>query len=737
MVQTKYNLTLMFLLFAILFISPAVIGSNVYFVDATFGDDTADGRGWETANRTIGAALEKATNPGDQIRVAAGLYVESIVMNPGIQLTGGYEYGGDTSDPLNFETIIDGDNTHRCIEGADGAVLSGFIIQNGWSSHGSGILHNGITMTVSNCIFRYCIAYGGNPHGGGAMFFFSSQSRIIDCEFYDNHVITSPDSPSLESMGGAVKGWSSAPEFYRCSFTNNSVKETPDNRLRMGGAIWFISSRPVIRKCVFEGNSAITGGAIGWWNRSRPTVEDSVFRNNHAESFGGAIAHIFNERDIPEYFVYVRNCRFENNTADRGAGMAVLRNNRLIIDNCLFANNRADSKGAGLYIGHHSILMINHATFADNYQNSGSTGVACIDIDATSYLSLNHSIIADNELSYGIHLENGGDPLKQEIRYTNVYGHYENYSDNLVDRTGWAGNISKNPRFTHFYDDPYCLSEPQTGDPRQIQLGRSPCIDAGEYDTEGYPAGYSSTRTDKAPDTGKADLGFHRYKPGPRYIPDYPVAGEHSVPEDAIITGRLHYLPASVTVNDINVRLNNVTYHVEFEQISDGYRLILEKPGGLYPDTDYLMETTVFSNTDIWYFPIVFSTAEQPGKKEVPIGASLQLDFPITQEVFSPGDLFDLDLDIYNPWLNPVSADIHILFEYGGVVFIYPLWTNDLNPVSTTISAGATKNISILTFTVPDGIGVLGPVNFYAAAMAPDTFVFISKIAEFSLYFIE
>jgi hypothetical protein len=711
--------------------------SAVYHVSVEQGDDSAAGTSWETAVKTIGAALERAGEPGDQIRVAEGTYYEHVLLTPGIQLTGGFEFGGDLPDPGLYVTIIDGNHADRCVTGAENTILQGFTLQNGYSPHGSGVLHSGITMRVSDCIIRNCVAHDGNPSGGGGMHFHFSASLIENCLFENNSVDQHPDDTSMEATGGAVMGWSSSPVFYNCIFRNNSVQETAENKLRLGGAIWFVASYPEIRQCLFENNSADTGGAIGWWNKSRPVVENSIFRNNSAVSLGGGISHIYHENTDAGYPVFIRNCRFEGNSAATGAGMAVLRRNHVIVENCLFVENQAFENGCGMSLDIDSTCDIRYTTFADNISMNSGVDTSCITIDDTSRLVMAHCIVSGNESEYGILMQDGGDPVNQEVRFSNVYGHSRNYSRNFVDRTGWVGNISKSPLFTYFNSEPYCLSEPETGDPLQIQLGRSPCIDAGEYDTEGFPVRHASTRTDLADDTGPADMGFHLYAPGPRYIMDIPEAGAYSVPLDSPVTGRLLDLPETITPDDIMVRLNGTAHPVDFVQIPGGYSLDLNIPGGLIPDTDYQLDITLFTDTGSRHFLTVFSTAAAPEKKVTPIGNTLHLNFPMTQTTFAEGDPLSIYLSVYNPWLNLIQGDIHILFEYAGNIYIHPVWDDTLHPVMIHMSPGDTMDISILSFTVPGNLGALGPFTFYAAATESGTLDFISQIETWQMFFVD
>lgn len=727
----------MLVLLVIIHFLPVPALATIYYVDAENGDDDADGLSWSTATHSITAVFQKDPQQGDQIRVAEGRYPEHVIMADGVLLSGGFAHGGTEPDPDVYVSVIDGEFVHRCVTGADNAVLEGFTIENGSSPNGAGVLHTGITMQVRSCNIRNCTATAGNPNGGGAMHFYQSRSIIQNCVFESNVVDQSPDDTSGEIAGGAVMGWAAGPEFHGCIFRSNSVLESPTGAIRLGGAMWFAASDPMIRGCLFENNSAETGGGAGWWNRSRPTLEDCTFRNNTADAFGGGVCHIYNEVDEPEIRVVVRNCRFEANTADSGAGMAVMRHNDVLIDNCLFVRNSAVTAGCGVLVEHFSRCAIQHCTISDNQQTAPGETSGCIEIDDTSWVTIRHSIVSANESYFGIRLENGGDPLNHEISSCDIHGHYRNYSENLVDRTGWCGNISEHPIFTYFADEPYCLSEPSTLDPLQIQLGRSPCIDRAFYSVTGYPAAYGTTRTDHIPDRQQADMGFHLNAGGPRMVMDNPDAGDYAVDTDTIIRFRLMDTANETTADDLHVTLNALPVEPDVSDIPGGFELVLEPTGGLSPNTDYWLSVTIDMEPEDIIRELMFSTADPPPPHTPPTGSTLNINFPMTDSVFHTGDFLDISATIYNAWLNPVAGDVHIAFLYAQNVFIFPDWDQAIHPIELVMTPGESLDIDILAFEVPPGIGNLGPFDFFAIITQPGSFDLISPVASWSMFFQE
>ncbi len=103
----------------------------------------------------------------------------------------------------------------------------------------------------------------------------------------------------------------------------------------------------------------------------------------------GGFAHMDNEdADYPDRYgggmynsecsVIVRNCTFTGNTAQDGAGSAMLLGASAIIEGCAFAGNTADSpfgnggSGGGLYVGGMSSVSVSDSVFDDNEAGNGA-----------------------------------------------------------------------------------------------------------------------------------------------------------------------------------------------------------------------------------------------------------------------------------------------------------------------------------------------------------------------------
>ena len=157
------------------------------FVSASATDDSDNGLSWETAKRTVGAALAAAGGNG-HVCVMAGLYEEAaeLVIPAGVTVTGGYattSAGTDTTQRqlpgansqwtnLSRCTVLDGGLAHRVATVQTGGRLEGCVVRHGKSSvHGGGVLVDG--GTVTHCVITLCMAHDiadDQPAKGGGVY---------------------------------------------------------------------------------------------------------------------------------------------------------------------------------------------------------------------------------------------------------------------------------------------------------------------------------------------------------------------------------------------------------------------------------------------------------------------------------------------------------------------------------------------------------------------------------------
>jgi len=241
--------------------------ATIIYLDAA-ADPGGDGASWVSARRSFDAALAVA-HPGDEIRVAAGVYSRPggstdpvLEMIDGVDIVGGF--GGPS--------VIDGrGECVHVVEGASNAVLDGFTITGGnarydWPDYNGGGMNNVDVrgLVVKNCIF---IENHTNRRGGGVYNNYS-KVRLVGCDFFNN---------TAEVRGGGLCNHSSVARIERCRFIGNQVTSSeyggPDQG--KGGAIHSINnSRVVIVNCEFQNNVA----PLGWPDVFTDSTSEETWR---------------------------------------------------------------------------------------------------------------------------------------------------------------------------------------------------------------------------------------------------------------------------------------------------------------------------------------------------------------------------------------------------------------------------------------------------------------------------
>lgn len=235
------------------------------------------------------AAAVAAAVSGDEIILANGVYNGASNRN--------IVFGGKnlvirsaTFNPA--ACVIDLESLGRgfTLQNGETSALSrieGITIRNGVvpggaapNDRGAGVRCVNGSVTIRNCVFDNNRANNANVGGGGATFFFGSNSVVDRCTFTAN---------VAGQYGGASEVFSSTVSFTDCTFSNNIA--------RVGGAIEFGQGSGTVTNCVFvqnqAGGSAAVfgnngGGAIAMYNSSNVTVRNSTFVDNRSNWAGAS-----------------------------------------------------------------------------------------------------------------------------------------------------------------------------------------------------------------------------------------------------------------------------------------------------------------------------------------------------------------------------------------------------------------------------------------------------------------
>lgn len=250
-----------------------------FYVDGDCGDDTWSGtssmcQAPDGPKKTIAAAVDAAA-PGDEIRVAHGVY-----RGPGNR---DIDLGGKDIR-ISGNATIDCEGLGRAFVLRSGetrdAVIEFFTIINGVAPGGADLRGGGIAIlspsfgspapspTIRYCTFENCDT--GIYNGGAMLIQEQSEALIEHCVFRNNR----------SGGGGAVQCEGSRAEFIACEFIGNEAG--------VGGAMLLTGAAPLIVNCLYVDNAGASpgGGAIFGNSGSTPTIINSTFTGNSGP--GGA-----------------------------------------------------------------------------------------------------------------------------------------------------------------------------------------------------------------------------------------------------------------------------------------------------------------------------------------------------------------------------------------------------------------------------------------------------------------
>ena len=315
-------------------------GPPVYYVSVATGDDGNDGYAWETAKRTLQAAID-LTVDGSTVLVDDGVYSEGgkvihgalgnrVAITKAVTLKS--RNGPEVTTILGARDPVDimGDGAVRGAYVGDNAALIGFTLSNG-ATRATGDLYTeqsgGGVLCASSAVVINCIITGNAAaaFGGG-----SSGGTLDNCTLSGN----TADPFSVGSNGGGAYGGI----LNHCVLSGNEAGN---------GAGSFNS---IANSCTYSGNRATHYGG----GAREGTLNHCTLTNNAAdfESGGGT------------YDSDLNHCAVVGNEARRGGGAF-----GGILANCLVRNNTAREQGGGV----HGATLYN-CTLTGNLADNGAGG---------------------------------------------------------------------------------------------------------------------------------------------------------------------------------------------------------------------------------------------------------------------------------------------------------------------------------------------------------------------------
>ena len=358
-------------------------------------------------------------------------------------------------------------------------------------------------------------------YGGGVYCAADTTVEFKGCTFADN--VASGQAafridPYLGHGGGVAAEMTALVSFADCNFADN-VADT-------GGGLYVADAVIEVNDCNFVSNTALRGGGLTGIG-GLIDVLASVVQNNEAILDAADVNDIDVNDILPlgagmflrSMDALVQDCNIVGNvSAGSGGGIYVRGEDSTLINNCMIQNNGAARDGGGISTNWHATPVIRNCTFVGNAA-PGSAG----DPDKTglggavfcgyeSECTIVDSILWDNwarlgtELAVGSGFELDRRCGKINVSYSNIFvGPNDVWVEEGCEVVYGEGIIHAEPLFATGLLGTYYLSNGSV-------LGEgltSPCVDAGSDLAGNLGMARYTTRTDRTPDTGRVDIGFH------------------------------------------------------------------------------------------------------------------------------------------------------------------------------------------------------------------------------------
>jgi predicted outer membrane repeat protein len=464
--------------------------------------------GGEGCLATISEALAIAQEQ-DTIRVAAGLYMENVLISQTVTLEGGWNPAFTVRDIDTFSsTIVPADNTLSVvrIQGTFGSpqdvapTLDGFEITGGradlGSNHGGGLqvvdsdallisntIHHNVSFLLGGGIWvqrggpvlqgnrienNQTVGLGQEALGGGVQLE-NSQATLMH-----NHIAQNVADGTLSYGGGlAISGMgTTAVTLLQNVFISNTAGISPAGGF--GGAITVMNGEAAMENNQITGNSAAeSGGALylsgSSGNCCQVTSRADRFQTNHAGQGGG----LYNNGQL----ISISDGIVISNTAvTHGGGFLISAGGMFSLTNSSAVANIAGNDGGAIYSS--GSISLTNATLSGN-QAAGQGG-AIANFDTTFLLN---TTIAGNESPSGAGLMNASlvtvqNSLIAENEGDNCLGGLFSLGHNLEDGGTCAMGQASDQNNTA--PDIGGLADNGGGTATHALLAGSPAIDAGD-----------------------------------------------------------------------------------------------------------------------------------------------------------------------------------------------------------------------------------------------------------------
>ncbi|RMF38188.1 MAG: hypothetical protein D6759_01355 [Chloroflexi bacterium] len=486
---------------------PAHADPGVLYV-APDGDDANHCASITNRCRTIQRAVDVA-RPGDEIRVAAGVYAgvsaragitQTVYISKTVTVRGGYTTTNwTTPDPAAHPTTLDAQGQGRVvyisgnisptleglrITGGDAAGLGGAP---GGKDAGGGVYIYQATAIISNCMVYSNTASTADWGYGGGLFLYGSGATLSG-----NTVVSNTASTASYGHGGGLFLYGSG-----ATLNNNTVQGNTASTAGWGygGGLYLLTSDAALSGNTVVSNVAGTayrgwGGGLYIWY-SDATLSGNTVQGNTAstvdQGYGGGLSLSNSDATLSGNTIVSNTATLNPFSIGKGGGLYVWESGSFALTNNLVADNHAYTAGSGLWFKGTSTRATSgrllHTTIADN--DGSGQGVYA---DEYTTLTFTNTIIAGHH-SVGISVTTGSTATLEATLW------YNNGSD-----TGGGGNIMTGT--VNVYGDPAFVN-PSAWD--YHLTASSAAIDRG------VDAGVTTDLDNNIRPIGQPDLGAYEW----------------------------------------------------------------------------------------------------------------------------------------------------------------------------------------------------------------------------------
>lgn len=308
---------------------------------------------------TIQEAVDAAVD-GDEIQVASGTYVETVIIS-GKEIA----INGAGSEDTVVDADFDGVGFH--VNNDADVVISGMSMINGYDEI---LLGGGVHVNMSAVILSECVIYDSQlPGFGAAIYNDGGIVSISSCEIYDsgangieshNGAVTSIEATRVSDNGylGIVNDLTSRTTMTGATIMRNggngiwndggnvvitNTIVSNHNGVEHGGGIFNANGGRVqiVASQILTNHSNDSGGGI--YSQGVLTITDSLIRANQAD---GGVASLEGDGVYAEGSILVRGSEFNNNP-DQGLAGGATGSLKAIIHASQFVNNGIIKFGSG------------------------------------------------------------------------------------------------------------------------------------------------------------------------------------------------------------------------------------------------------------------------------------------------------------------------------------------------------------------------------------------------------